>query len=351
MTSANQAAAEKPKTIYLKDYKKPDYKIESIELNFRIFSAERVEVRSTIFISRSEVNQNGKAPLVLNGTHLKLIEVRLNDEPLTEKDYQLTDKELTLLNVPTSFELGTTVEINPKANLALEGLYAAGTVLCTQCEAEGFRRITYFLDRPDVMAKYRVSLTADEKDYPILLSNGNLISEKKLDNGLRQVTFEDPFPKPSYLFALVAGNLKSIRDAFKTKSGRNVCLEIYAEPGNESKCQHAMQALKNSMKWDEDTFSLECDLDDYKVVAVDAFNSGAMENKGLNIFNSQCVFAKPETATDMDYQAVEAVIAHEYFHNWTGNRVTCRDWFQLTLKEGLTVFVIRSFPQTWRTVQ
>ncbi len=330
--------AEKPKTIYLKDYRKPDYKIEKIDLDFRIFSAERVEVRAHILISRSDVNQDGKASLVLNGTHLKLLEVRLNDQVLSAKDYQVTDRDLTLTSTPASFKLGTTVEINPKANLALEGVYAAGSVLCTQCEAEGFRRITYFLDRPDVMAKYRVSLTADAKEYPVLLSNGNLVDEKNLSGGLRQVTFEDPFPKPSYLFALVAGNLKSIRDTFKTKSGRNVRLEIYAELGSESKCQHAMHSLKNSMKWDEDTFGLECDLDDYKVVAVDAFNSGAMENKGLNIFNSQYVLAKPETATDMDYQNIEGVIGHEYFHNWTGNRVTCRDWFQLTLKEGLTVF-------------
>lgn len=328
----------KPNTIYLKDYRKPDYKIGKVDLNFRILNTECVQVTSTLKMSRGEFNQDGKVPLILNGTHLKLKEVRLNSQVLASSRYQVDEKSLTIADLPESFELGTSVEINPKENLALEGLYLAGSVLCTQCEAEGFRRITYFLDRPDVMAQYRVTLIADPKIYPVLLSNGNLIGEKNLDGGLREVTFEDPFPKPSYLFALVAGNLKSIRDTFKTQSGRTVRLEIYAEPGSESKCQHAMHALKNSMKWDEDTFGLECDLDDYKVVAVDAFNSGAMENKGLNIFNSQYVLAKPETATDMDYQNIEGVIGHEYFHNWTGNRVTCRDWFQLTLKEGLTVF-------------
>ena len=334
---------EKPKTIFLKEYKKPDYQIDAVELAFRIFSPERVEVRSKLSIYRGQQNEAGKEPLVLNGSHLRLIEVTLNGKLLPSSRYQVTDNELVISDLPEKFELGTLVEINPRANLALEGLYLAGTVLCTQCEAEGFRRMTYFMDRPDVMAKYRVSIIAESQTYPVLLSNGNLVEQKKLENGLAQATFEDPFPKPSYLFALVAGDLKSIRDTFKTKSGKNVRLEIYAEPGSESKCQHAMVSLKNSMKWDEDTFDLECDLDDYKVVAVDAFNSGAMENKGLNIFNSQYVLAKPETATDMDYQNIEGVIAHEYFHNWTGNRVTCRDWFQLTLKEGLTVFRDQEF--------
>ncbi len=338
MISPVKTTTEKPTAIHLKDYSKPDYDINSVELDFTIESAEKVTVVSRIQISRGKLNREGSKPLVLNGTHLKLIEVRLNDELLSAKDYQVTDKDLTLLNVSTAFELSTTVEINPKANLALEGVYAAGSVLCTQCEAEGFRRITYFLDRPDVMTKYRVRLTADAQKYPVLLSNGNLKEERMLSDGRKTVLFDDPFPKPSYLFALVAGNLKSIRDTYVTKSGKKVNLEIYAEPGSETKCSHALLSLKQSMKWDEDTFGLECDLDDYKVVAVDAFNSGAMENKGLNIFNSQYVLAKPETATDGDYQNIQGVIGHEYFHNWTGNRVTCRDWFQLTLKEGLTVF-------------
>ncbi len=338
MISPVKTTEEKPSVIYLKNYSKPDYVIDSVELDFTIQSAEKVTVVSRLQISRADSNRDGKKPLVLNGTHLKLIEVRLNDEILSPKDYQVTDKDLTLADVPTGFELSTTVEINPRANLALEGVYAAGKVLCTQCEAEGFRRITYFIDRPDVMAQYKVRLTADAKTYPILLSNGNLKEERMLSDGRKTVLFDDPFPKPSYLFALVAGNLKSIHDTYVTKSGKKVNLEIYAEPGSETKCAHALLSLKQSMKWDEETFGLECDLDDYKVVAVDAFNSGAMENKGLNIFNSQYVLAKPETATDMDYQNIQGVIGHEYFHNWTGNRVTCRDWFQLTLKEGLTVF-------------
>ncbi|HCM42404.1 MAG TPA: aminopeptidase N [Candidatus Omnitrophica bacterium] len=338
MISPVKTTSEKPSVIHLKDYSKPDYSIRSVELDFTIESAEKVTVVSRIQIARSALNQDGKKPLILNGTHLKLVEVRLNEELLSSKDYQVTDKELILASVPTAFELSTTVEINPKANLALEGVYAAGSVLCTQCEAEGFRRITYFMDRPDVITQYKVRLTADAKTYPVLLSNGNLKEEKMLADGRKTVLFDDPFPKPSYLFALVAGNLKSIRDTYVTKSGKSVNLEIYAEPGSETKCAHALLSLKQSIKWDEDTFGLECDLDDYKVVAVDAFNSGAMENKGLNIFNSQYVLAKPETATDMDYQNIQGVIGHEYFHNWTGNRVTCRDWFQLTLKEGLTVF-------------
>ncbi|HRK61024.1 MAG TPA: aminopeptidase N [Candidatus Omnitrophota bacterium] len=338
MISPVKTTSEKPSAIHLKDYSKPDYSVRSVELDFAIESAEKVTVVSRIQIARSASNQDGKKPLILNGTHLKLIEVRVNGKVTSANEYQVTDKDLTLENLPASFELSTTVEINPKANLALEGVYAAGSVLCTQCEAEGFRRITYFMDRPDVMTQYKVRLTADAKTYPVLLSNGNLKEEKILADRRRTVLFDDPFPKPSYLFALVAGNLKSIRDTYVTKSGKKVNLEIYAEPGSETKCAHALLSLKQSIKWDEDTFGLECDLDDYKVVAVDAFNSGAMENKGLNIFNSQYVLAKPETATDMDYQNIQGVIGHEYFHNWTGNRVTCRDWFQLTLKEGLTVF-------------
>jgi len=338
MISPVKTTSEKPSAIHLKDYSKPDYSVRSAELDFLIESAEKVTVVSRIQIVRSASNQDGKKPLILNGTHLKLIEVQVNGKVIGANEYQVTDKDLTLANLPASFELSTTVEINPQANLALEGVYAAGSVLCTQCEAEGFRRITYFMDRPDVMTQYKVRLTADAKTYPVLLSNGNLKEEKMLADGRKTVLFDDPFPKPSYLFALVAGNLKSIRDTYVTKSGKKVSLEIYAEPGSETKCAHALLSLKQSIKWDEDTFGLECDLDDYKVVAVDAFNSGAMENKGLNIFNSQYVLAKPETATDMDYQNIQGVIGHEYFHNWTGNRVTCRDWFQLTLKEGLTVF-------------
>ena len=255
----------------------------------------------------------------------------------------MSEKGLKIKNLPQSFTLVIENQINPKDNTILEGLYASGDILCTQNEPEGFRRITYFLDRPDVMAKYTTKIIADKKRFPVLLSNGNPIDKGELENGKHFVTWEDPFAKPSYLYALVAGDLGVVEDKYTTKSGREVLLQIFCDKGNEDKCSHAMQSLKKSMKWDEERFGLEYDLDIYMIVAVDSFNMGAMENKGLNIFNSSLVLARPDTATDRDFLAIESVVGHEYFHNWTGNRVTCRDWFQLTLKEGLTVFRDQEF--------
>ncbi len=352
---------EKPKPIYLADYKRPDYLIPEIELEFDIFE-EVTRVRSRLKINRnttpspnlspegrgtsaqpSPLMGEGKGegenpPLVLNGEKAKLISLKLDGVLLKQDQYSLTDKLLTLSSVPAEFTLEVETEIEPHKNEALEGLYKSGDIYCTQNEPEGFRHITYFLDRPDVMGRYTTTITADKKKYPILLSNGNPVEAKDLEGGRHLAKWKDPFPKPCYLFALVAGDVAVIEDTFTTKSGRTIALKIFVDKGNESRTEHAMQSLKKAMKWDEDTFGLECDLDQYMIVAVDAFNSGAMENKGLNIFNTQCILANPQTATDDDFEYIQAVIAHEYFHNWTGNRVTCRDWFQLTLKEGLTVF-------------
>jgi aminopeptidase N len=282
---------------------------------------------------------------------LNIKEIKINENLIT--DYVYTKDLLTLSGVPDSFTLSTTVEIDPYNNKSLEGFYKSGSILCTQNEAEGFRRITFFLDRPDVMSKYTITMEGDQTKYPLLLANGNKMSTIDLDNNRHRVTWEDPYPKPCYLVAMVAGNLEVNKDSFKTKSGRIIDLEIYTDPGKAKQSAHAMESLKESMKWDEEIFGLEYDLDLYMIVAVDSFNAGAMENKGLNIFNSAYVLADPETATDSDFDGVQGVIAHEYFHNWTGNRVTCRDWFQLTLKEGLTVFRDQEFSSdmTDRTVK
>ncbi len=257
--------------------------------------------------------------------------------------HDIAPETLTVRDAPDAFVLDTEVAIGPGANKSLEGLYASSGNLCTQCEAEGFRKITWFLDRPDVMARYRTRIAADPRRFPVMLSNGNDVDRGALDDGRRYVVWEDPFPKPSYLFALVAGRLECVEDAFTTRSGREVALRIYVEAHNLDRCGHAMRSLKHAMRWDEDVYGLEYDLDIFMIVAVDDFNMGAMENKGLNVFNSVYVLARPDTATDNDFAAIEAVIAHEYFHNWTGNRVTCRDWFQLSLKEGLTVFRDQEF--------
>ncbi|OAD23201.1 aminopeptidase N, partial [Candidatus Thiomargarita nelsonii] len=262
---------------------------------------------------------------------------------LSSTQYALSDESLTIPDVPESFELAIETEINPKANTALTGLYLSGGNFCTQCEAQGFRRITYMLDRPDVMARYTTTIVADKAPYPVLLANGNLRESGELGANRHWAKWEDPFPKPTYLFALVAGDLARIEDQFITQSGREVTLQIYVQSHNLDKCQHAMQSLKKAMRWDEQVYGREYDLDIYMIVAVDDFNMGAMENKGLNVFNSKYVLAKPETATDSDYDGIEGVIAHEYFHNWSGNRVTCRDWFQLSLKEGFTVFRDQEF--------
>ncbi|MCB1919852.1 MAG: aminopeptidase N [Candidatus Competibacteraceae bacterium] len=330
-----------PKTTYLKDYASPGYRIPEIALRFEL-SEDFTIVRSQLHIIRAEGALVG-APLALNGQHLELMALELNGSPVDANRYQLDADSLTLLDPPVEFELTAVTRIRPQDNAALEGLYQSSGNFCTQCEAEGFRRITYFLDRPDVMAVFTTTIVADQSRYPVLLSNGNLVDHGKLTDGRHWATWRDPFPKPCYLFALVAGHLAAVEDQFITRSGRQIALHIYVEPENIDQCEHAMYSLKQAMVWDEERFGLEYDLDLYMIVAVGDFNMGAMENKGLNIFNTKYVLAKPETATDADYQGILGVIGHEYFHNWTGNRVTCRDWFQLSLKEGLTVFRDQEF--------
>jgi aminopeptidase N len=267
---------------------------------------------------------------------LKLESIKIDGQILAANEYAVEKETLTIFTTPQQFTLEIIVTINPEENKACTGLYLSKGIFATQCEAEGFRNITYFLDRPDVMTSYTVTLEADKKKYPILLSNGDLISKKDLDNGKHQALWKDPFKKPSYLFALVAGDIGVVEGTFKTMSGREVKLEVYASHGKQSRCHHALESLKKSMKWDEERFGLEYDLNTYMIVSIDDFNMGAMENKGLNIFNSRLVLADPESATDADFDRIESVVGHEYFHNWTGNRVTCRNWFELSLKEGLT---------------
>lgn len=325
-------------TIYRQDYQAPGFIIDSLALRFELEPQETL-VESEMQIQNLDVTR----PLVLNGDSLTLVDVSLDDTLLTEDAYELTDNTLVVKKTPESFTLKIRTKLKPHENTALSGLYQSGSMYCTQCEAEGFRRITYFLDRPDVLTIYTTTIVADEKSYPVLLSNGNLIDKGRLDGGRHWVTWQDPFKKPSYLFALVAGDLAVVEDTFTTKSSREVALKLYVEHGNEDKCAHALSSLKKSMKWDEEVYGLEYDLDIFMIVAVSDFNMGAMENKGLNIFNAKYILASPETATDEDFANIEGVVAHEYFHNWTGNRVTCRDWFQLSLKEGLTVFRDQEF--------
>lgn len=334
-----------PKTTYLKDYTVPDYLIHSVNLNFDL-DEENTKVISRLTLSRNPESQNANNSLILNGENLTLIRVVLNDtEELNNADIHTTADSLIIHKLPQQREFVLTIEntINPKANTALEGLYLSNGMLCTQCEAEGFRKITYFLDRPDVMARFTTTLTADKSRYPVLLSNGNKVASGDLPNNRHWVSWEDPFYKPCYLFALVAGELSCIEDSFTTVSGRTISLQVFVEVHDSDKCSHAMQSLKNAMRWDEQVYGREYDLDLYMIVAVSHFNMGAMENKGLNIFNTKFVLARPDTATDSDYEHIEGVIAHEYFHNWTGNRITCRDWFQLSLKEGFTVFRDQEF--------
>ncbi|XKM13109.1 aminopeptidase N [Orbaceae bacterium ac157xtp] len=327
----------KPTAKYRLDYTKPDYTITDIELDFDLAP----EVTTVTAISHV-VRQNPKATsLKLDGEALKLCQLKINDQDWA--DYELMVNGLLIHNVPETFTLTIINEINPIDNTALEGLYVSGDALCTQCEAEGFRHITYYLDRPDVLARFKTKIAANKQHYPYLLSNGNRIAQGELSDGRHWAEWHDPFPKPSYLFALVAGDFDVLKDHFITQSNRKVELEIYVDKGNLDRTAWAMTSLKNAMRWDEKRFGLEYDLDIFMIVAVDFFNMGAMENKGLNIFNSKFVLAKPETATDDDYLGIEGVIGHEYFHNWTGNRVTCRDWFQLSLKEGLTVFRDQEF--------
>jgi len=331
-----------PVVIRLEDYRPPAWWIDSVDLHFDLYDDVTV-VTSRLECRKHPENQGNPDSIRLDGEGLVLRSVSLDGEPLAADRYAVDETGLTVFSVSDRFRLETVVEIDPANNTALEGLYRSGGNFCTQCEAQGFRRITYYLDRPDVMAVFTTTLVADEKKYPVLLSNGNLLEQKSLGNGRHQARWRDPFPKPSYLFALVAGDLAVRDDLFCTRSGREVRLRIFTEHHNLDRTGHAMASLKKAMRWDEAVYGLEYDLDVYMIVSVDDFNMGAMENKGLNIFNSKLVLARPDTATDADYVNIEAVIAHEYFHNWTGNRVTCRDWFQLSLKEGLTVFRDQSF--------
>ncbi|MEJ1378387.1 MAG: aminopeptidase N [Candidatus Sedimenticola sp. (ex Thyasira tokunagai)] len=332
---------EIPKTIYLKDYLPPEYLVDRVDLHFDLGEKE-TRVASKLTMRRNPAGRRGAA-LRLDGEQLDLLSLRLDGSDLGPECYRVDDEGLTVYRVPERFTLESEVRIKPQENTALEGLYKSGGMFCTQCEAEGFRKITWYLDRPDVMSRFTTTIVADRQRYPVLLSNGNPLEQQLLDDGRHLARWEDPFAKPAYLFALVAGDLRSIEDQFSTASGRDVALRIYVEPENIDKCDHAMASLKNAMNWDEEHYGCEYDLDIYMIVAVNDFNMGAMENKGLNIFNSKYVLARPDTATDSDFQGIEGVIAHEYFHNWTGNRITCRDWFQLSLKEGLTVFRDQEF--------
>jgi len=329
---------------YLKDYTQPDYWVTHVDLAFDLRDGE------TFVSAKLQVKKNGNHhhPFVLNGEKLELLDVKLNDLALARganltEGYVVDKESLSLQPINDTFTVDTLVRIHPEQNTALEGLFKSSGNWCTQCEAEGFRRITFFPDRSDNMATYTTKIMADHTTAPVLLSNGNLVDQGQLDDGRHYTVWEDPFPKPSYLFALVGGDLACLEDTFVTTSGRTVALRIYAEAKDLDKLGHAMASLKKSMKWDEDVYGREYDLDLFNIVAVDDFNMGAMENKSLNIFNTKYVLAHPNTATDADYEGVEGVVAHEYFHNWTGNRVTCRDWFQLCLKEGLTVFRDQEF--------
>lgn len=326
----------------MKDYKKPDYFFDAVDLQFQL-GEEKTIVTSKIAVSPGV--KGISAPLVLHGRDLKLLSIKVNGTELNvNEEYTVNSRHLTLSTPPADlFNLEIVTEIYPQLNTSLEGLYKSTGNFCTQCEAEGFRKITYFQDRPDIMAKYTCRIEADKTLYPVLLSNGNLIEQGDLEGGKHYALWEDPFKKPSYLFALVAGQLGCREDSFVTCSGRNVTLRIWTPEQDLPKTAHAMYSLKAAMKWDEEVFGLEYDLDLFNIVVVPDFNMGAMENKSLNIFQSRLVLASPETATDGDYAAILGVVGHEYFHNWTGNRVTCRDWFQLTLKEGLTVFRDQEF--------
>jgi len=329
---------EEPRAIHLADYQAPEFRVKTVHLDFSL------EPEATKVAARLEIERlHGHGPLFLHGEKQKLLKIALDGRALTKADYLLDDKGLTLANPPAKLILEIESEINPSANTELEGLFISNGMFCTQCEPEGFRRITYFIDRPDNLSVFTVRIEADKEQYPVLLSNGNRVRSGDVGDGRHFAEWHDPFPKPSYLFALVAGDLGSIHDSFTTMSGRKIVLDIYVEHGNEPRARYAMDALKRSMKWDEQAYGREYDLDIFMIVAVSAFNMGAMENKGLNIFNDKVLLATPETATDDDYARIEGVVAHEYFHNWTGNRITCRDWFQLSLKEGLTVFRDQSF--------
>ncbi len=334
---ANQIS---PETIYLKDYIPSNYLIDRVELRFEL-GEQKSQCHSLLALRKNP--KTSDRSIRLDGHSFRLLSISLDGIPLGGSEYSVNDSSLEIAQLPDTCVLEISTELEPHLNTALEGLYKSSGNFCTQCEAEGFRRITYFLDRPDVLSRYRVSITADKTKYPVVLCNGNLVESSEASDGMHTVTWEDPHPKPCYLFALVAGDLARVTDRYKTAEGRDVTLNIYTEEHNIARCDHAMASLKHSMRWDEDVYGLSYDLDIFNIVAVDDFNMGAMENKGLNIFNSKYVLADQQTATDADFQNIEAIVAHEYFHNWSGNRVTCRDWFQLSLKEGLTVFRDQEF--------
>ncbi|OUR75684.1 aminopeptidase N [Alphaproteobacteria bacterium 46_93_T64] len=331
--------AHSPATILLKDYTAPAFTITDVHLTVEL-GEDVTTVTSVLQVKRQ---RDDATQVRLHGEELDLVSLSISGKEINKQDYTLSSKELSFLAPAETFEIVIVTRIKPQENTALEGLYKSSGNFCTQCEAEGFRKITYFMDRPDVMAKYTTKIIGYGDMYPVMLSNGNLTDSGKLEDGRVFNTWEDPHPKPAYLFALVAGDLACVEDSFLTKSGRDVKLQIFVEHGNEDKCAHAMTSLKKSMTWDEEKYGREYDLDIFMIVAVSDFNMGAMENKGLNVFNSKYVLASSDTATDADFDGIESVIAHEYFHNWTGNRITCRDWFQLTLKEGLTVFRDQQF--------
>ena len=332
---------EEPRAIHLADYRAPEFRITTVHLDFAL-EPEATRITARLAIERA----NGNGPLTLAGEEQELLSVTLNGAAV---DYHADARSLTIAQVPDRFTLEIVSRINPAANTALEGLFLSNGMFCTQCEPEGFRRITYFLDRPDNLSVFTVRIEADKEQYPVLLSNGNRIAQGELPGGRHFAEWHDPFPKPSYLFALVAGDLGAIHDSFTTMRGRKVELAIYVEHGNEPRAHYALDSLKRAMAWDEQAYGREYDLDIFMIVAVSAFNMGAMENKGLNIFNDKVLLASPETATDDDYARIESVVAHEYFHNWTGDRITCRDWFQLSLKEGLTVFRDQTFSGDMRS--
>jgi aminopeptidase N len=342
MDRADAAVKTEPSTIFLKDYTPPSHLIDTVALTLRLGDAV-TEVSSTLVGRRNPASGTGPADLHLDGEDQDLVSLTLNGRRLAPGEWRQLPEGIVVPGIAGDFTLVVEGRIRPQDNTRLEGLYKAGGMYCTQCEAEGFRRITYFPDRPDVMAVYTVRIEAEKARYPILLSNGNRIETGDLEGGRHFAVWHDPFRKPAYLFAMVAGDLMVDRDSFTTRSGRQVALEIYVEPGNEGRTGHAMDSLKRSMAWDEEVYGFEYDLDVFMIVAVSSFNMGAMENKGLNIFNDKFILADLDTATDADFQRIEAIVAHEYFHNWTGNRITCRDWFQLSLKEGLTVFRDQEF--------
>ncbi|HEX3653678.1 MAG TPA: aminopeptidase N [Rhizomicrobium sp.] len=336
---------DEPRAINLKDYRAPDFHISKIDLDFML-TPENTRIAAKMQVKRMG---DRSAPLVLNGEQLKLLALRIDDQDVPQDRYRTDTESLTIDSIPDEFVLDLITEIAPASNTSLEGLYVSKAIFCTQCEAEGFRRITYYLDRPDNLAVFTTRIEAGKQHYPVLLSNGNLIESGDLPDGRHFALWSDPYPKPCYLFALVAGDLGHIEDEFVTMSGRKVALRIYVEHGNEPRAIYAMDSLKRAMRWDEEKYGREYDLDIFMIVAVSAFNFGAMENKGLNIFNDKVLLASPETATDDDYARIEGVVAHEYFHNWTGDRITCRDWFQLSLKEGLTVFRDATFSADMRS--